>query len=333
MSQWALVSGQALSLPVGMSLWWLRETCRPGARANSSVKIHRKLWEEDATCIRKAFHSHHTDGIRHKTRVQSWLSSLFSHLSYSAHLRWCTEAFPWWWRALTGCFESRHREFIYNQSGGSPVGAWWFLTSGQADVQRTWIKHTAHLTTERRLFWVSNEIWGMISIHKLKRKKKKSLLSDDCDAAWNMDAVHVAWPGWLSRVQLQLWQSKLRQVRQNVVNGREMNGRLITSLECTNRNIMWPLSPQVFTNRWNTMWAGAAIRCTPLSALHTFRFIKKLLSVYFSFFLRKGWAQQFSSTGGWEGDNRMRYHTAHSKLVPVLYLRWSSNHNHTRVWL
>lgn len=53
------------------------------------------------------------------------------------------------------------------------------------------------------------------------KKKKKSLLSDDCDAAWNMDAVHVARPGWLSRVQLRLWQSKLRQVRQNVLNGRE----------------------------------------------------------------------------------------------------------------
>lgn len=40
-----------------MSLQWLSETCRPGARANSSVKEkkkHQKLWE-DSTYNRKFF--------------------------------------------------------------------------------------------------------------------------------------------------------------------------------------------------------------------------------------------------------------------------------------
>lgn len=66
-------------------------------------------------------------------------------------------------------------------------------------------------------FRVSNEIWGVISIHK------KILLSDICDAALNMYDIYVAWPGWLSRVLLRLWQSKLRQVcqRVSVVNGKE----------------------------------------------------------------------------------------------------------------
>lgn len=69
-------------------------------------------------------------------------------------------------------------------------------------------------------FRVSNEIWGVISIHK---KKKKIPLSDNCDAAWNMYDIYVAWPGWLSRVQLRLWQSKPRQVCLWVyaVNGKE----------------------------------------------------------------------------------------------------------------
>ena len=123
--------------------------------------------------------------------------------------------------------------------------------------------------------------------------------------------------------------------------GGKVNGRLITSLEYTNRNIMWPLTPKCLSTlgchgcpACMERHAGrAAIRCTSLSALHTFRSLKKLLSVYFSFFHREGWAQRFSPRGGGEGDNRMRYHTAHSKLVPVLYLRWRSNHNHTRVWL
>lgn len=56
-------------------------------------------------------------------------------------------------------------------------------------------------------------------------------LSDKCDAAWNMYDIYGAWPGWLSRAQLWLWQSKLRQVCQRVylVNGKELNGPLITS--------------------------------------------------------------------------------------------------------
>lgn len=66
---------------------------------------------------------------------------------------------------------------------------------------------------------VSNEIWGVISIHALQ----KNPFVSKCDAAWKMYDIYVAWPGWLSRVQLWLWQSKLRQVRQTscALNGKE----------------------------------------------------------------------------------------------------------------
>lgn len=87
-------------------------------------------------------------------------------------------------------------EFIYKQLGRSPGGAWWFLTSGQADVQRTWIKHTASSDHRLQAFRESNEIWGVISIHK--KKKIYILLSDICDAALNMHDISAAWPEWLS---------------------------------------------------------------------------------------------------------------------------------------
>lgn len=142
-------------------------------------------------------------------------------------------------------------------SGGSPVGAWWFLTSGQADVQRTWIKHMAHLTTDWRLCKVSNEIWGVISKRRKKKKrgweKKIPFLSDVCDAALNMYDICVAWPEWLSRILLWLWQSKRRQVCQRISAVNEVESEWAAHYQpgISTKNYVTADS-QVFIRWWKT---------------------------------------------------------------------------------
>lgn len=146
-------------------------------------------------------------------------------------------------------------EFIYNQSGGSPVGAWWFLTSGQADVQRAWIKHMAHLTTERRLFWVSNEIWGMISIHKLKKKKKIPFVRwlrccmkygcRSCSPTWVAKQGSIAF----MTIKAETGSSKCVEWEGKWMDVSSPAWNIQTEILCDH----WH---QVFINRWNAMRAG-----------------------------------------------------------------------------
>lgn len=164
-----------------MSLQWLSETCRPGARANSSVKkkkTHRKLWE-DSTYNRKFFL-----GSLNQTKqclfVLGGGSTTTFYMSDVAFAHFPLKAFvtsadgpkrSLWW-GPDRLFWVFTPELIYKQSGRSPGGAWWFLTSRQADVQRAWIKHTASSDHGLQAFRESNEIWAVISIHKKKQKKQ-----------------------------------------------------------------------------------------------------------------------------------------------------------------
>lgn len=116
-----------------------------------------------------------------------------------------------WWSPdrLFGVFTP---EFICKQSGRSPVGAWWFLTSGQADVQRTWIKHAASSDHRLQAFRGSNETWGVISIHKKKKRNNKRspfvrYLWCSIKYAWHLCSLT-----WVAKW---LWQSKPRQVCQS----------------------------------------------------------------------------------------------------------------------
>lgn len=174
-------------------------------------------------------------------------------------------------------------EFIYKQSGRSPGGAWWFLTSRQADVQRAWIKHMASSDHGLQAFQESNEIWAVISIHK---KKPHILLSDFCDAALNMYDIFAAWPEWLSSYDNQ---SPDRFVK--AADGKESEWApryqpgISTGASCD----QW----QVFTNWWSTVRAGWR---SDAWLFHTSRSLK---CGAFLFPPRsEGRTRQFSSAGG-----------------------------------
>lgn len=131
-----------------------------------------------------------------------------------------------------------------------------------------------------------------------KKKKKHILLSDFCDAALNMYDIFAAWPEWLSSYDNQ---SPDRFVK--AADGKESEWApryqpgISTGASCD----QW----QVFTNWWSTGWRSDA-----------WLFHTSLKCGAFLFPPRsKGRTRQFSSVGGREGGNRMRYHAAHSKLV------------------
>lgn len=125
---------------------------------------------------------------------------------------------------------------------------------------------------------------------------QKNPLSDNCDAAWNMYGIYIAWPGWLSRVQLWLWQSKLRQVwlSQNLCG--EWKGNWMGVLLPTwniNRNIMWPLTPKCLSSDETPCVPGSDKMHGPQYFSHLLLFQK--LSVYFSFSTEKP-AKRLGST-------------------------------------
>lgn len=130
-------------------------------------------------------------------------------------------------------------------------------------------------------FRVSNEIWGMISIHTHTHQKNPFV--SKCDAAWNMYGIYIAWPGWLSRVQLWLWQSKPRQVCQTicVVNGEETEWTSHLPARNINRNIIWPLTPKCLSTDKTACVLGSDKMHVPKYFSHVLLF--QNLSVYFSF--------------------------------------------------
>lgn len=172
-------------------------------------------------------------------------------------------------------------------SGGSPVGAWWFLTSGQADVQRTWIKHMAHLTTDWRLCKVSNEIWAVISM----RQKKGggwgwgSFLSDVCDAALNMYDICVAWPEWLSRILLWLWQSKRRQVCQRISAVNEVESEWAAHYQpgISTKTLCDRWQPSVYPPTEKHHVCQVAVRYTALATFLAPSALSEIERLFFSF--------------------------------------------------
>lgn len=138
--------------------------------------------------------------------------------------------------------------------------------------------------------------------------------------------IYVAWPGWLSRVQLWLWQSKLRQVRQTIcaLNGeRNWMGPSLPARN-TGRNIMWPLTSKCLSTDKTPCVPGSDKDARPLYFSHVLLF--QILCVYFSFPQKcqwKGSTQQFSSAG--RQQNALPHHPL--KAAPVRYLRWISNHS------
>jgi len=76
--------------------------------------------------------------------------------------------------------------------------------------------------------------------------KKRNLLSDKWDTAWNMYDLHVAWPDWLSRVWLMVMTIKAETGLSRNLSG-EWEGNwmdLSLAARSINRNIMWPLTPK-----------------------------------------------------------------------------------------
>lgn len=187
-------------------------------------------------------------------------------------------------------FDSRvHLQPVGQKSSGSLMIFDTRTSRCSEDMNNTYGPSDHRLETFRE----SNEIWGVISIHK------KILLSDIRDAALNMYDIYVAWPGWLSRALLWLWQSKLRQVCQGINSG-EWEGNwmdLLLPARNINRNIMWPVTTKCLsTDKAPCVPVGDKIH-VPQYFSHLLLF--QHLSVYFSLSHAKGRAQQFSTAGGW----------------------------------
>lgn len=188
LSQWALVSGQALSLQ-------LAQTSSDSGRLVdqepewTAVSKFTKSCGKKAQLVLKAFHSIMNQSLnimfyfkkkkekkkkkRERDNLHVSKADFNESLLSSPPLQLCGEI-PLAVRRSDRLFWVSASEFIYNQSGRSPLGIWWFLTPGQADVQRTWIKHTAHLTTDRRLSecLMKYEAWFQFN----KEKKKKNFV-------------------------------------------------------------------------------------------------------------------------------------------------------------
>lgn len=189
-------------------------------------------------------------------------------------------------------------EFIYKQSGRSPGGAWWFLTSRQADVQRAWIKHMASSDHGLQAFQESNEIWAVISIHKKKNPYPfVRFLWCSIKYVW-----HFCGLTWVAK---QLWQSKPRQVCQSGGWEGEWMGPSLPAGNI-NRSIMWPVTSVYQLMKHRARWVEVGRMA--FSHLPLF----EMWSVSFSSSQRRPDSTVQLSGGG--GD-RMRYHTAHSKLV------------------
>lgn len=172
---------------------------------------------------------------------------------------------------------------------------------------------------------VSNEIWGVISMHQ------KILLSDIRDAALNMYDICVAWPGWLSRILLWLWQSKRRQVCQRISVVNEMESEWAAHYRPG-------ISTKILCDRWQPSVyqlikhhvGQVAARYTSLGTFSHLLLFRNL-SVYFSFSQgkkrekkKKARAPQCCQREE-EGWGRALPHRP-LKAGPVLYLRWRSNH-------
>lgn len=102
MSQWALVSGQTLSLQLAQcsSDSWRHVDWEPEWTA---VSKNTQSCEKNSQPVLFVFGKGGAN-ITYMCLVLTFTPS-FQDVSYSAHLRWCIKWFLWWWTVLTGCFE------------------------------------------------------------------------------------------------------------------------------------------------------------------------------------------------------------------------------------
>lgn len=80
------------------------------------------------------------------------------------------------WQVVFSLSFRVHLQPVRQESTGSLMI---FLTPRQADVQRTWIKHTTHLTTEQKLYekLIKYEVWFWFARKKEEKKKKLCQIS------------------------------------------------------------------------------------------------------------------------------------------------------------
>lgn len=171
----------------------------------------------------------------------------------------------------------------------SPLGAWWFLTSGQADVQRTWIKHMAHLTTDWRLskclmkyevrfqftktpfvryLWCSIKyVWHSCSLTWVAKQGSVAVMTIKPETGSSKDS----WGEW---------------------EGNWMD--LSLSARNRNRNVMWPVTTKCLSTDKTPCGPGGSKIHVPQCFSHFLLF----QNVFIFLPQRKGWAQQFSSAGG-----------------------------------
>lgn len=223
MSQWALVSGQALS----------RQLARASSDSGRLVDREPKwtaVSKSTKSCGKKtklvlAVHSITTNESQCTfsiSVIKKNVSKVDFHHSFPAQV---LSSSPCWrippvvkgWQVVLSL------DFIYNQSGRSPVGAWWFFDIRTSRCSEDMNKTYSSSDQRPKTFRVSNGIWGVI----LKP------LSDKCDAEWNMYDIYVAWPGWLSRVQLCIAIKAETGLSEEVCDEWEgkVNGPLITGQE------------------------------------------------------------------------------------------------------
>lgn len=157
---------------------------------NNSVKTHQKLWEDkqnqlviNAICTFTQLNQFLNIALSWKSSNLQLVRSSFPSLAVQCRIfvTWLTVSRvssgggePW--QVVLSLSFKVHLQPVRQESTGSLMI---FLTPRQADVQRTWIKHTAHLTTERKLYesLIKYEVWFQFARKKGGKKEKLCQIS------------------------------------------------------------------------------------------------------------------------------------------------------------